>query len=214
LKEKLTSADLIEILEKMAKDIMESQDAIRELDAAMGDGDLGVTTTAGFRNIRDGLAELKGRDVGTILIKSGMNYNKSMASTFGVLLATALIRAGNEVKEKNEADLFDLVKMAQAAVQGVRERGKAQLGDKTMLDVLMPATEALEKAYKEGRNTVEGLEAALSVGEKCLKSTIQMKAKVGRSSWLGDKTLGKQDPGATVVYLMLKSFTESVKSIS
>lgn len=212
MKDKMTSEDVIKYLGKIAKDVMESQDAIRELDACIGDGDLGVTTTAGFRNVRDNLAKLKGSDVGTILTKSGMNYNSSGASTFGTLLALALMRAGNEVKGKNEIELLDLVKMVNAGVQKIEDSGKAQLGDKTMLDVLVPAAEALQRACNEEKNMAEALDAALIAGEKGLKSTIQMKSKVGRSSWLGDKTIGKQDPGATVVYIMLKSFTESVKS--
>ena len=102
--------------------------------------------------------------------------------------------------------------MANAAVQGIKDRGKAQKGDKTILDILVPTTEALQSAYNYKKNIVEALDEALHSGEEGLKSTIQMRSKVGRSSWLGDKTIGKQDPGATVIYLMLKSFTEFVKS--
>jgi len=208
----MTSEDLIKCLDKIAKDVIESQDAIRELDACIGDGDLGVTTTAGFRNVKDNLANLRGTDVGTILIRSGINYNISGASTFGTLLATAMMKAGNEVKGKNEIGLLDLAKMANVAVQKIKDSGRAQIGDKTMLDVLMPAAEALQRAYDEGKNMAKALDAALIAGEKGLKSTIQMKSKVGRSSWLGDKTIGKQDPGATVAYIMIKSFTEYAKS--
>jgi len=208
----MTSEDILKYIDKIARDVMESQDFIRELDASVGDGDLGVTTTAGFRNVKDNLASLRGSDIGTIMIKSGMNYNVSGASTFGTLLALALMKAGTEVKGKNEVELPDFVKMANAAVQKIKDSGKAQLGDKTMLDVLVPVAEALQRAYDEGKNMAEALGAALIAGETGLKSTIQMKAKAGRSSWLGDKTIGKQDPGATVIYIMLKSLTESVRS--
>jgi dihydroxyacetone kinase-like protein len=212
LKDKITSANLIKIFEKIANDVIESRDVIRELDAAIGDGDLGVTTSSGFKSLRNGLVELSDSDIGTILIKCGINYNKSGASTFGTLLSIALIKAGNEVKGKNDVDLLDLVKMANAAVQEIKSRGKAQIGDKTMLDVLSPATEALQSAYNHKSNMKEALDKAINAGEEGLKSTIHMRSKVGRSSWLGDKTIGKQDPGATVIYLMLKSFIEFVKS--
>lgn len=212
MKATLTAQDMLHILEKMATDLEGAQDLLRDLDAAMGDGDHGVTMKLGFGGIRKALPELEQQDIGTIIGRAGMIFNSAAASTIGVLLASACLRAGREVKGKTEIDLADVARMANAGVQGVRERGKAEVGNKTMLDTLVPWANALVKAESEGRSLPEGLSEAEEAAKQGMLGTKDLMSKVGRGSWLGERTIGLQDPGATSTYLMIRSLTEYVST--
>jgi dihydroxyacetone kinase-like protein len=204
----ITSADLVAVLEKMATDMEAQKDYLCELDGAVGDGDQGVTMAIGFRAIRAVLPALKDQDIGTIITKSGLTFNGTAASTIGALLATACMRAGREAKGKHEIGTADVATMVEAAQNGIQERGKAQLGDKTVLDALAPTVAALKAAAADGLPLAEALARSLSAAEEGLKSTIPMKSKIGRASWIADRTVGHQDPGATSFYLMWKSAVE------
>jgi dihydroxyacetone kinase-like protein len=204
----ITSADLIAILEKMATDMEAQKDYLCELDGAMGDGDQGVTMAIGFGAIRKALDSLKDQDIGTILTKSGLTFNGTAASTIGALLATACMRAGREAKEKREIGLADVATMLEAAQIGIQERGKAQVGDKTVLDALAPTVAALQAAVAAGVPFGEALRRSLAAAETGLKATIPLKAKMGRAAWIAERSVGHQDPGATSFYMMWKSAVE------
>jgi phosphoenolpyruvate---glycerone phosphotransferase subunit DhaL len=205
MRAKITHADVIATLQKMATDMEGQKDYLCQLDGAMGDGDQGITMAIGFRAIASGLEALKGQDIGTIITKSGLTFNGAAASTIGALFATACMRAGREVKGKEEIGLADLAKMFEAAFAGIQERGKAQVGDKTILDALAPAAKALRVAADSARPLPEALHTALAAAEEGMNATIPMKSRIGRASWIADRTIGHQDPGATSFYLMLKS---------
>jgi len=212
MKNKITTEDVVRILEKMATDLQAAQEILRELDAAMGDGDLGVTMKLGFDGVRKVLPELRQQDIGTLVTRAGLTFNGAAASTMGALLASACMRAGREVKGKTEIGLSDFVRMAQAGVAAIRERGKADVGDKTMLDTLVPWVEALAQAKTEGKSLSEALSSALGVAEQGMLSTKSMMPKMGRAAWLGERTKDVQDPGATSSYLMIKSLSEYLTS--
>src|SRR5512134_2409189 len=142
----ITSADVLAILAKMATDMEAQKDYLCELDGAMGDGDQGVTMAIGFGAIRKVLDSLKDQDVGAIITKSGLAFNGTAASTIGALLAIACMRAGREARGKHEIGLADVARMLEAAQLGIQERGKAQVGDKTVLDAIPPAAAALKVA--------------------------------------------------------------------
>jgi dihydroxyacetone kinase-like protein len=204
----ITSADVLAMLERVATDMEARKDQLCALDAAIGDGDQGVTMAIGFRAIRKGLEGLTGQDIGTIVTRSGLTFNGAAASTIGALFATACLRAGREVKGREDVGLPEVAWMLEAALIGIQERGKAQLGDKTVLDALSPAAGAAREAADAAVPLQEGLQRALAAAEAGLKSTIPMKAKIGRAAWIADRTVGHQDPGATSFYLMFKSAVE------
>jgi len=204
----ITSGDLIAILEKIATEMEGHKDYLCALDGAVGDGDQGVTMAIGFRAIRGALPEWKDQDIGTIVTKSGLTFNGTAASTIGALLATAGMRAGREAKGLQEIGLAELAKMLEAAAMGIQERGKAALGDKTVLDALVPTVAALKAAAADGSSLEAALTRSLAAAEEGLKATIPLKSKIGRASWLADRTVGHQDPGATSFYLMWKSAVE------
>src|SRR5262249_21729399 len=127
----ITGEDWLAIFQKMADDLEAARDQLNDLDAAGGDGGQGVTNTIGFRAVREALPGLRGQDVGTIVSRVGLAFNGKAASTIGALFATGCMRAGKEVRGKQEVDLADLARMAEVAVAGIKERGKAEVGDKT-----------------------------------------------------------------------------------
>jgi dihydroxyacetone kinase-like protein len=208
-KQTITADDFLAILAKMADDLEAARDYLNELDA-IGDGDQGVTMTIGFRAVRDALPGLKGQDVGTIVTRTGLTFNGKAASTIGALFATACMRAGREAKGLTEIGLPDLTRMVAAAEAGIRERGKAQPGDKTVLDMLGPLVSSLQESVAGGVPLEEALARSVAAAEAGVQATIPMKSKIGRASWLADRTVGHQDPGATSFYLIWKSAVESL----
>jgi len=211
MRDSVTVADMREALRRVSLDAAENAEKLRELDAATGDGDLGVTMTVGWGAVREALPKLGQGDLGSLLAQAGMTFNRAAASTFGVLLATALMRAGRELKGLETADLGDLIRAAEGAFQGVKERGKADVGDKTMLDALAPAIVALKEAQAQGRSLDEALDRAATAAAAAAAATIGMVPKFGRAAWLGPRAADVQDPGATAVAMMLRSFAEALK---
>lgn len=210
-KTKITSDDILFALEQMCSDLSAQKDALRELDAQIGDGDLGITMELGCRSLKEGLAALQDADIGTILARSGMNFTKAASSTFGILLASLLMGAGRPVMKQQAIGLANLVEVAEGAEQGVRNRGKAEVGDKTMLDALVPAVQVIKEANDTGKGIEEALDAAVEAAEAGMKSTIPLKSKHGRAAWQGEKTIGVQDAGATATYLIIESCVRHLK---
>ena len=144
-------------------------------------------------------------DIGKFLGGAGMAANKAAPSTMGTLLATALMRAGKEVMGKTEISNPELVAMFKAAVTGMQERGKAQLGDKTIIDALHPACEAFAVTIEQGASLAEAGAKALAAAEAGRDSVTPLRSKVGRASWVGERTEGQIDPGCEALVVMLKA---------
>ena len=204
----ITSADLLAILEKIAAEMETQKDYLCALDGAMGDGDQGVTMAIGFRAVKAGLPALAGQDIGGILLKSGMTFNGTAASTIGALLATACMRAAREGKGRQEIGLAELAAMLEAAAAGIQERGKAAVGDKTVLDALVPTARALRDAADAAMPLPEALRRSLAAAEAGVAATIPLKSRMGRAAWIAERSVGHQDPGATSFYLMWKAAVE------
>ncbi|NLT73878.1 MAG: dihydroxyacetone kinase subunit L [Chloroflexi bacterium] len=201
----LSREDVLAALRQLAADLTAGADRLRELDAAIGDGDLGITVTIGFGAMCEALDDLADQDIATILQRSGMAFNRKAASTFGVLFATMMMRAAREARGLETLGLADIARMAQAAAEGVMERGKAQLGDKTLLDALVPAAQALQASAESGEALAPALRQASLVAADGVTATIDLRSKSGRSSWFADRSVGTQDPGATAIQMMLES---------
>jgi len=205
------SDEVISMLERVAADVPERAEELRELDARIGDGDLGFTVTKGLGAMAEALPGLKGQAPGDQLARAGMAFNRAASSTFGVLFATALMRGGREIREKENPGAGDVAAVGRGALQGMMERGKAKLGDKTLLDALAPAIEAFEKAHNEGASLVECADRAIEACEAGVKATESMQSRVSRASWLGERSIGVQDPGATAVLYMLRAAADWVR---
>ena len=205
------SDDVISILERVAADVPGHADELRELDARIGDGDLGFTVTKGLGAMAEALPDLRSQPPGDQLARAGMAFNRVASSTFGVLFATALMRGGRELRGNENPGAADVAAVGRGALQGMMERGKAKLGDKTLLDALAPAIESFEKAHNEGCSLVECAERAMAACEEGVRATEAMQSRVSRASWLGERSIGVQDPGATAVMHMLRAAVEWVR---
>ncbi len=206
--------DVIQWLKNCAQVISKNRDYLVELDAAIGDADHGVNMERGFNAVVAKLPELINQDIGTILKTVGMTLVSTVGGASGPLYGTFFLQAGMKLSGKKELSLADWVAALEAAVQGVVMRGKAQAGDKTMLDALLPALSVLQQAQAENLPLHEALEKATSAAEEGMHATIPLQARKGRASYLGERSIGHQDPGATSAYLILKAASDTWSAIS
>jgi dihydroxyacetone kinase-like protein len=151
------------------------------------------------------------KDAGTILKTTGMALVSSVGGAGGPLYGTAFMQAGTAVAGKYELEGEDVLAALDGALKGVIMRGKANLGDKTMVDALTPAVNALREALENGADAASALERAAQAAEKGMTETIPMLAKKGRASYLGERSIGHQDPGATSSYLLLRTMANIAK---
>lgn len=198
-------------LTKCAEVLFENKTYLTELDSAIGDADHGINMERGFKKVLTQLPGVADSDIGNILKTTGMALISSVGGAGGPLYGTLFMRAGMSLSGKQELTAEDMVVMLQAAVEGVVQRGKANLGDKTMVDALTPAVEAFKVTVEtNGGDIVEGMQHAVAAAEQGMKDTIPMLAKKGRASYLGERSIGHQDPGATSSYLILKVLLDTV----
>jgi dihydroxyacetone kinase-like protein len=207
VKTTLAKDDLVALLTAISDEMIASKDELCELDSVIGDGDLGVTVTLGFNAVKKTLQKGEAHDMQGVLSSCGLAFAENAASTFGALMSTMMIRAGRTVKGKDQIGPAEAAAMIQAAVEGVEQRGKAHVGDKTLLDALVPASQALSKAAGEGCPLPDCMEAALEAARKGAEETRKLKSKAGRSEWLGDRTIGAKDPGAAAIVILLQAAT-------
>ena len=198
------------MMESLCDTMEQEKDYLSELDGAIGDGDHGVNMAKCFREVRKKLPESQGKDIGAILKDIGMVVLNSVGGAMGALYGTLFLRLAQEAGGKTEIDISDLVRMFEAAEKGILEIGKANIGDKTLLDTLHPAVRALEKAEQEGKPLPEALSDFEEAAKKGMESTRDLIAKVGRASRLGERTIGHQDAGATSCYFILRAFSEGL----
>ena len=189
-------------VERVLDRLESSAEELSRLDAAMGDGDMGVTITLGCRAVRKALPEMGQQDLGTVVAKCAMAFNGAAPSTLGALFAVGGMRAGKEARGTTSVDLPLLTRMVRAAEAGIQERGGAKRGDKTLLDALGPAADALQDAEVKGATLREAVRSAAEAARAGAKATTEMAAKSGRGSWISERTVGHQDPGATAVTIM------------
>jgi dihydroxyacetone kinase-like protein len=210
---KITQKDLVAMLQKTAISLKQHVDELHELDAALGDGDLGVTIELGANAMLAYLSSQNETDTGRMLAKMGMDINKVNPSTFGTLLASAFMGAGKAVQNKPDLTPDDLLTMAHGAVDAIKKRGKADVGDKTMLDALVPAVETFEADFTRDHKIIQALSSAAEAAKKGMEATTNMKAKFGRVSWRPDGGVGVKDGGATAMYFLVSAFASNLIEI-
>lgn len=208
----ITATNIASVLKMVAADLESHREELRQLDAVIGDGDLGVTIELGSRAIREYLDSPDEGNIGQLLAKCGTQFNKASPSTFGTLLASAFMEAGKTSLGKKQIDIKDLALMGDSAIEGLKKRGKAEIGDKTMLDCLAPAVEAFKKGLVDGSDSKIAFEAAVTAAGEGMRATTSMMAKHGRASWHREKTIGVQDAGATAMYYLIESFVSHLIS--
>jgi dihydroxyacetone kinase-like protein len=175
------------------------------LDTAIGDGDHGTNMDRGMRKAVEKLDSTGGGDIGADLKAVGMALVSSVGGAAGPLYGTLFLQMGTAATGKSELDLDGWTAAVEAGLKGVQARGKAEPGDKTMIDALLPAVEAL----REGGEAAEALRRAADAAEAGMKATTPMEARKGRASYLGPRSVGHQDPGATSTYLLMRTAQEA-----
>ncbi|RKD23587.1 dihydroxyacetone kinase DhaL subunit [Caminicella sporogenes DSM 14501] len=206
----ITRDMLLKILHNIAKVIEENRQFLTDLDAAIGDGDHGINMNKGFKAVEEKLNSLKDKDCGTILKTTAMTLISTVGGASGPLYGTAFLKASAVVNGKMELSSQDIIKMFEEAINGVMMRGKAQRGEKTMLDALIPAYEVLKNSIESGKSLKEAFQDAAKAAYEGVEYTKTIKATKGRASYLGDRSIGHQDAGATSSYLMIKTIAETL----
>ncbi len=206
----VTKDQIVKWLENSAAVLTKNKDYLTQLDSAIGDADHGTNMARGFKKVIEKLPGVADKDIGNILKTTGMTLISSVGGASGPLYGTFFMRSGMAMAAKEELNNEDLLKLLESGVEGIVQRGRAQLEDKTMIDAWYPALDAMREAVKNGSSTVDALKASVAGAEKGMKATIPLQAKKGRASYLGERSIGHQDPGATSSYLMLNALLETV----
>jgi phosphoenolpyruvate---glycerone phosphotransferase subunit DhaL len=208
----ITKAQVVAWMENSVEVLQERKAHLTELDSPIGDADHGINMARGFKKVQEKLPAVVDTDIGNILKTCGMALISSVGGASGPLYGTFLMRAGGAVQSKEELDGADLLRLIEVGVEGVVQRGRAEVGEKTMLDALIPATDALRARLDAGDDIPDALAAAVEAAEQGVKDTIPMIAKKGRASYLGERSIGHQDPGATSSYYLLATLLDVIKT--
>jgi phosphoenolpyruvate---glycerone phosphotransferase subunit DhaL len=198
----VTEAQVRDWIRRFADAVAENRAELVRLDTAIGDGDHGTNMDRGMRKALEKLDGVDDGDIGADLKAVGMALVSSVGGAAGPLYGTLFLQMGTATTGKAELDLPGWTAAVEAGLKGVQARGRAEPGDKTMVDALLPALEALRAGGD--------LTAAADAAEEGMKATIPLEARKGRASYLGPRSAGHQDPGATSTYLLMRSAAEAL----
>jgi phosphoenolpyruvate---glycerone phosphotransferase subunit DhaL len=204
----MTNEDSLHWLERIADVLHENSVYLTQLDSPIGDADHGVNMDRGFKAVRDKFPSMAAMDISNQLKTVGMTLVSTVGGASGPLYGTAFLRAGAIAAGKGELSEADLVAMLEAFLGGIVARGKAQPGEKTIVDALTPAVAAAKQALQEGVPAKELATRASKAAEEGAQATIPLLATKGRASYLGERSIGHQDPGATSSWLILRSLAD------
>lgn len=197
-------------LTECARVVEANRDHLTALDAAIGDADHGVNLYRGFTAAQAAVAEKNPASPGQVLTAVGNTLVSKVGGASGPLYGTAFRRAGKALGSEPEVTAEQFGEALEAAAAGVRELGAAAPGDKTMVDALAPAVEAFQAAVRAGQSIDRAALAAAEAAESGAEATIPMQAQRGRASYLGARSVGHQDPGATSTALLLRALVTAV----
>lgn len=206
----ITKSQVLQWLENCSQIMSEQRDYLTQLDTAIGDGDHGLNMQRGFSKAMEKVATVTDKDIGTILKTVGMTLLSQVGGASGPLYGTLFIKGSQYAIGKENLSPEDLVAILKNGVDGIIARGRAEIGDKTMCDVWLPVLAELEIS-DQSQTITQLLESAVKKAEDSLATTIPMIAKKGRASYLGERSVGHQDPGATSTTYILRALYDAVK---
>jgi dihydroxyacetone kinase-like protein len=205
----MTGRELRRLLDAALASVGERADEFRELDAAVGDGDLGVTARQGTAAVRQALADLDDSlSVSDVMTTSARAFSQASPSTMSALAAGGLLKAAKAVGE-DPVDLVDAVAAGRAFFDSVSTRGKSALGDKTILDAVGPSIDALAEHAERGGDTGVALDAAIVAAQRGIDDTTPLIGQKGRARWIGERTKGNPDPGAVLYLRFLEAWRDA-----
>lgn len=199
---------IVRWLEASADVLAENRDRLTKLDAALGDADHGINMDRGFKKVQTMLDTTPSGDIASLLKQTGMTLISSVGGASGPLYGTFFMRAGLAVAGRETLETDDLAALFDEGLKGVMERGRARAGDKTMVDALLPAVHMLKEAAAKGLDAAEAVDGASRQALCGAEETMPMTARKGRASYLGERSRGHQDPGATSSYLIIEALNQ------
>ena len=201
-------ADVEAVVRTIAETAVANEKYFGDLDAVVGDGDFGYSMARGFELVLSGWDDFDRADIGTFLKKVAIVITSRIGGTSGPIWGTAFLRAGSTAGAVTTLDGDQIVAMLRASIEGIKARGKSDLGDKTLLDALVPAVDVIEQEIKAGEPAAQVLRAAAVTARDRAEATREMVAKRGRASYTGERSIGTLDAGAVAVAVMLEALAE------
>jgi len=210
--QEITLSQLRSWLIQYAERIIAEEEHLTRLDAAIGDADHGVNMRRGMEKVRERLLDSTNQfsDVGTLFRSVAMILISAVGGAAGPLYGTFFLRAATSPHNGERVDLPQFTRMLRYGLDGLQQRGKAHVDDKTMVDAIQPAVEAMEAALASGQSLAVSLAAAKQAARLGMEHTTKIRANKGRASYLGDRSIGHQDPGATSAYLLFETAVSSL----
>ena len=208
----ITKTHVITWLELAAAKMQENKTLLTELDSEIGDADHGINMERGFKKVVSQLPTVAGKDIGTILKTTGMALISSVGGASGPLYGTFFMDASKVTLGKEELSGEDLIILFVNGLNGIRRIGRANPGDKTLVDTFEPALEALQYALTEGNSLPQALIKMRAAAKMGMENTIPMIARKGRASYVGERSIGHQDPGATSAFFLLDALCKAVQT--
>ncbi|WP_231496003.1 dihydroxyacetone kinase subunit DhaL [Cellulomonas sp. HZM] len=196
------------VMRTITDQCIENERYFSDLDSVAGDGDFGYSLARGFENVRDQWDGFDRADAGTFLQKVAVTMSGRIGGTSGPIWGTAVLRAAGVVKGKHDVSGDDVVAMLRAAVEGIKARGGADLGDKTLIDALVPMTDAIERELAAGSSPADVARAAATAARTAADATKELQARRGRAAYTGERSIGSVDPGATAVAVLAEKIAE------
>jgi phosphoenolpyruvate---glycerone phosphotransferase subunit DhaL len=206
----LTSDQMIRWVERYAALLAENKDYLTQLDSAIGDADHGANMDRGFKAVLAKKVDFQGKDIATVFKTVAMTLISTVGGASGPLYGTFFLQAALATPGKSSVSPEEFGALLEKGVNGVIQRGKAAPGDKTMIDAMQPAVAAYQKAVQGGESVAAALSKAVETSHEGMKATIPLVAKKGRASYLGDRSAGHQDPGATSSALLFQAAAEAL----
>lgn len=201
----ITKPVIVDFINEASELMNMNKDFLIELDAALGDGDLGLTMSTGFGKAKEYAVTATDTDLGKLLMRIGIVFAQAVPSTMGTLVASGFMKAGKEVMGKTALDASGTADFAKGFVNGIMERGKAKPGDRTIIDSIYPAAEAFSESAKTGVPLADTCKQAYEAAVKGMEATKNMMPAFGRAVYFGEKALGRVDQGAIVGMLIYKA---------
>ena len=197
------------VMRNLAENIVANETYFGELDAVVGDGDFGYSLARGFEIVIENWDSYDRSDPGVFLTKIAAAVSARIGGTSGPIWGTAMLRAGVQLKEHPQIEGTDVVRALRASIEGIKARGQAELGDKTLLDALVPATDTLEAETNAGHSAAEAVKAMAVTARSAADATKPMQARRGRASYTGERSIGSVDAGAMAIAVLLEGLAEA-----
>ena len=201
----MNTEKLIAVMHRIAEKIESEKDFLTELDNVIGDGDHGINLARGFGEVEKKLDALAEKEPAEVFKSVGMTLVSTVGGASGPLYGTGFMKLGMLLKGKPEIGMADFLAAFQAAIEGIQARGKSVKGEKTMLDAMIPAKEAMESVWSKTQDASKAFESGIKAAWEGVEYTKTIAATKGRASYLGERSIGHQDPGATSFTMMLET---------